>query len=100
MHLRTLGILVVLVAVLAAVALWQTQREPSIVQAGPRPLVPGLAREDVESIRVDNLERSVQLAMRQAPDGTWRIHDPLDYPVEGALMEMFFDALLATLNRR
>jgi hypothetical protein len=100
LHQRTLVILVVLVAVLAAVALWLVKQEPSTVQAGPRPLVPGLAREDVESIRVDNLERSVQLAMRQAPDGTWRIHDPIDYPVEGALMNMFFDALLATQAER
>lgn len=99
MHLRTILVLLLSVAVLGGLA-WLVQgREELAAETGAeRALVPGLEYASIEELRVDNLERGLQMTLRRDDEGGgWDIVDPLVYPADGALLKLLMDALV--LNR-
>lgn len=96
MHKRNLAVVFLLVLGLGALAWWQVDREQRHVPApAARVLLPDVAAESIAAVRVDNLERSVQMRVERRPDGWW-IVDPLEYPFAAPLVPPLLDALLAT----
>lgn len=96
MHRRNLVVLTVLVLALCALAWWQVRVEDSVRPApAARVLLADLAQEGIVGVRVDNLERSLQMRVERRPDAWW-IVDPIEYPFAPALVAPLFDALLAT----
>lgn len=93
MHLRSVFLLLVLVLALCAVALWQRSRETTPEMIGVRELVPGLKRDAILALRVDSLERGLQMRLEGTADGTWRLSDPLSYPADISLLSQLLDAL-------
>ncbi|HVS19869.1 MAG TPA: DUF4340 domain-containing protein, partial [Planctomycetota bacterium] len=96
MHTRNLAVVLAFVLALGALTWWQLGREqggPTV--AAPRVLLPDVSAESVMSVRVDQLERSVQMRAERRADGWW-IVDPIEYPFEASLVAPLFDALLAT----
>lgn len=95
MRRTTLLGLVVLVVLLGW--LW-LQKEREILEGGPRvdevALCPGLETELVRAIRIDNLERSVQVKLERDTAGRWFLTDPVPYPALAALVR----TLLTTLE--
>ena len=89
--------MILLVAVLGLLVFQQLQGEDPAAEQGDRPLLVGLDIGSVTSIRIDNLERGLQMLLEQQSDGGWRITDPLDYPAEPAAMSLLADIL--TTNR-
>jgi len=93
MHLRTLSILILLVGALAAAVWWQSRREERELFAEPAALFEGVQAARIVRLRVDNLERSVQLAIELDPEDGWTIVDPIEAPAEGALIGLLLEAL-------
>jgi len=91
MHTRTALLLLLVVGGLAAGIWWQIGREQAATITGERALVPGVEKSRVVRLRVDNLERSVQLAMERDEDGTWQIVDPIAYPADQAIVTQLLD---------
>jgi hypothetical protein len=95
-HKRNLAVVFLLVLVLGALAWWQVDSEQRHVPApAARVLLPDVAPESIVAVRLDNLERSLQMRVERRSDGWW-IVDPLEYPFAAPLVPPLFDALLAT----
>lgn len=92
MHLRKLAFLLVVVVALVALALWQRGEQQSLRTQAEAALLSGFDRTRVRSIRVDNLERSLQLRIERRPS-EWQIVDPVDFPAEMAVVEVLLDSL-------
>ena len=96
MHKQNLVVMAVLVLALGALAWWSLEREQGDpAPQGPRVLLPDVAREDVVAVRLDQLQRSVQMRAERRADGWW-IVDPIEFPFEASLVAPMLDALLAT----
>ncbi len=93
MNLRTLLLLLVGVAALGTLAWWQSARDREAERAVDAALLEGFDVSRVTALRVDNLERSLQMRIERAADGEWQIVDPVHSPAEPALIEFLFDAL-------
>jgi hypothetical protein len=93
MHLRTLLVLILGVALLAALALWQLREEDEQRAKVDAPLVESFDRGRVTALRVDNLERSLQMRIERDSAGRWTIVDPLEFPAEGAVIDALMSAL-------
>lgn len=93
MHARKLIALTFAVALLAALAWWQTRREAGMERARERALCEGFDPARVTAIRVDNLERSLQLRLVRRDDGRFHIADPIDFPADMAVVELLLDML-------
>lgn len=93
MHARSLMLLVAAVVALGALTLWQLRREEAQRGKVSAALLEGFERGRVTAVRVDNLERSLQMRIERDPGGRWLIVDPLSYPVEPAVLEALFSAL-------
>jgi hypothetical protein len=94
MHLRTLLLLIVLVGGLVALALWQLEREEAGTAATERTLVTDLSGDAVEVVRVDSLERGLQLRLERDADHGWALTDPLAYPADVSLVGQLLDTLI------
>ncbi|MBM3988464.1 MAG: DUF4340 domain-containing protein [Planctomycetes bacterium] len=92
MHLRKLATLLLVVGGLAALALWQRGEQQSLRTRAEAALLSGFDRTRVRSIRVDNLERGLQLRVERRPT-EWQIVDPVDFPAEMAVIEVLLDSL-------
>lgn len=96
MHHRNLVVVLLLVLALGALAWWQQGRESREHSApAARALLDDVAGEAIVGVRIDNLERSVQMRAERRPQGWW-IVDPIEYPLAQSLVPPLFDALLAT----
>lgn len=93
MHARSLMLLLAAVAALAALTLWQLRREDAQQAQSNVALLEGFERGRVTALRIDNLERSLQMRIEREPAGRWMIVDPLSFPVEPAVLEALFSAL-------
>lgn len=93
MHLRTLLLLALLVGALLLAVNWQRGREELELAQGPSALFEGAEGARIDRIRVDNLERSVQLLIEREPEQGWMIVDPLRAPADAALIELLLEAL-------
>jgi uncharacterized protein DUF4340 len=93
MSTKALIALLILVALLGGAAWWQQRREASGAFDVDRPLLQDYLRERTVALRIDNLERGLQ--MKLAPDerGLWQILDPVAYPAEGAVVEFLLQCL-------
>jgi len=93
---RTLIALVALVLVLGW--LW-VRKEREILEGGPRTeavaLCPGLEVELVRAIRIDHLERSVQVKLERDAQGRWFLTDPVAYPAQHGLVRTLLTTLVA-----
>jgi hypothetical protein len=93
MHLRSLLLLFVVVAALAGLAFWQLREEGEQRAKLDAALLEGFDRGRVTGVRIDNLERSLQMRLERTSDGRWQIVDPLDFPADVAVMEALFGSL-------
>ena len=93
MHLRTLLVLALLVGALLFAVSWQKGREELELARGPGPLFEGAEIARIDRLRVDNLERSVQLLVEREPEQGWMIVDPLRAPAEAGLIQLLLEAL-------
>ena len=95
MHGRTLGFMVVLVGALAAVALWQKEREERGDFAVAEHLFPGVEGEQISALRLDHIERSFHLRLeRGTGDAPWLITDPIEYEAEPGMVQRLLDVVL------
>ncbi len=90
---RSVWILLVFVLLLAGVTLWQIGREDRHTFDVDRPLFDGVRPERVISVRIDQLERGLQLSMQRDGDGAWQIVDPLDFPAEAGVLERLLEVI-------
>lgn len=93
MHLRKLLIAVVVVGALCALAWWRARLEPSSSEPAERPLLEGFDRSRVRALRVDNVERSLQLRIERNARDEWNIVDPLEFPAENAVVQVLLESL-------
>ncbi len=93
MHARSLALLFAAVAALVALTFWQLRREDEQGAQADAPLLEAFERGRVTAIRIDNLERSLQMRLERTPQGRWMIVDPLEFPVETAVLEALFSSL-------
>ncbi len=94
MHLRSILALILGVAVLAGLVVWQLREEDEQRAKVDAPLLESFDRGRVKALRVDNLERSLQMRIERDAGGRWMIVDPIEFPAEGAVIE----ALMSTLE--
>ncbi len=93
MHARSLVLLFAAVAALVALTFWQLRREDEQGAQVDAPLLEGFERSRVKAVRIDNLERSLQLRLERTSQGRWMIVDPIEFPVEAAVLEALFSSL-------
>ncbi len=96
MRARTLLVLLAIVGLFVWLQ-WRRGRETTKLLHVPvqEPLLPGLAHDRVATVRIDNLERSIQVKLERDASGAWFLTDPVAYPAVDALVRM----LLETLER-
>ncbi|NOT29245.1 MAG: DUF4340 domain-containing protein [Planctomycetes bacterium] len=91
------GTLLGLVALFALLAFLWLQKEKEVARGGPElaeyPLCPDLSSERVRALRVDHLERGLQLKFERDAAGRWFMTDPLAYPAQSALVRMLLQSL-------
>ena len=95
MHARTTWILLLLVVLGAALGWWLLEEERAPGQAFGQQLVPGLQAGEVGRVRIDNLERGVQVEFVRDELVGWRIVDPIDAPAEAVFVERLVADLAA-----
>ncbi len=93
MHARTIVLLVLVVAGLVWAVHWQQGREESGTFESRRPLVEGALAGRIQAIRVDHLERGLQLRLERDESGRWWIVDPIEYPAEMAVLDLLLEML-------
>src|SRR5687768_4032772 len=91
MRTSTVWLLLLLVVALGAGILWQIRKEQSGTFDIDRPLFPDLVPERLTDIRIDYLERGLQMRMARDAQGTWQIVDPIVFPAEPALIERLME---------
>jgi hypothetical protein len=87
MKLRTTLFLLLLLIGLAAVVKWQLRTEDQVHEVDLR-LFAGVELEAVRTIRVDNIERSLNVRFERDSAGEWYITDPIRYPARRAVMDL------------
>ena len=95
MHGRTAVLLFLVVALLGYGVYWQLEREAAATLPVDRALVADVEAGRVDRIRIDNLERGVQLSLERSESGAWQIVDPVNYPASAAAVRQIVQ-LLAT----
>lgn len=93
MRTSTVWLLLVLVLALGAGILWQLRKEQSGTFDVDRPLFPDLVPERLTEIRVDYIERGLQMRMVRDEQGTWQIVDPINFPAEPSLIERLMEVI-------
>jgi hypothetical protein len=99
MHLRNLALLALLVGALALLAWWQVRREAA-APPEERALIEAFDPAQLSAIRIDHLERGLQMKIERDERGRWRIVDPIDFPAEPALVGFLLDTLRGARARR
>ena len=86
MNLRTSLFLVVLLGVVAFFV-FREDPETSVVEGGaPTRLFDGLEANDVVRLRLEHVERGLQLTLEQR-DGRWWIVDPVEHPADRGVVD-------------
>lgn len=94
MHGRTAILMLAVVGGLAGGVYWQLQREEANAITGDRELVPGIEEGRVVRLRVDNLERSVQVTLERDDVGRWALVDPIAYPASTPLIGQLLERVI------
>ena len=95
MHGRTAIVLFLVVAVLGFGVYWQLEREQAATLPVDRPFVPDVDAGRVDRLRIDNLERGIQLTLQRDERGAWKIVDPVSYPASSGAIRQIVE-LVAT----
>ena len=100
MRWKSLAFLVVVVAVLSYVSRQRASRLDEGVGIAPArfSLVPGFAPERVQSVRIDNVERAVQVRLERDAGGNWFLTDPIAYPALHGVLQALFRTLGSDLG--
>lgn len=85
--------LTLLLALLATLVWWQQGREEEGDFATDRALFPGIDPALVRSIRVDHLERGVQVTLERDAQGGWYLSDPLVYPADLGVVQQLLQMI-------
>lgn len=101
MHTRAILALVVVVGLLWAATrvnqgIESEELERIEAMEARRDLLAGVTSEDasyMSRVRIDNLERSVQVTLARGGDGAWSLVDPIAWPAEPAVLQHLFDTL-------
>lgn len=93
MHGRTAILLFLVVVALAAGVRWQLQREEAALIPTDRAFVSDVELLRVDRIRIDNLERSIQLTLERDERGAWQIVDPIAYPASAGAVRQLLEVL-------
>lgn len=72
-------LLFLLVAGLGYLALRQSEREAAEPVDVARPLFEGVELRRVQSIRLENIERSEHVGIKRGPGNAWLLNDPIDW---------------------
>jgi len=102
MNPRTAVILFVIAALLGAAVWFEQRRGERGAYDLDRPLLE-LSLEHVRVVRIDNLERSLEMRLELDPDRGWNIVDPIEFPADPARMVNLIEMLRtnrATLQTR
>lgn len=84
--------LVFLVLALGLGVWWQRDREHGSLRLIV-PLFEGIEVSRVQSIRVDNSERGLNVKLERDADGRWFLTDPIAYPADEALMRLLLEII-------
>lgn len=101
MHARGIIGLVLVVAVLFAMRSWMSREEAKELDelrevVASHALLEGLLPEDMpglKRVRIDNLERGVQLTIERDSRGSWYLTDPVAWPADVSVLKLFFETL-------
>jgi len=101
MHGRTIFALLVVVGLLFAAQRWAGERTAEDVQevsdqVAQRDLLFGVTKQDfgrLAKVRIDNLERTVQVTMERDSSGAWLLTDPIVWPAEVGVLNLLFETL-------
>lgn len=63
-----------------------------------RPLLVGFAPGRVSTIRIDNLERAIQVKLERDAQGSWFMTDPVPYPAQDELVRTLLQTLANSLG--
>ena len=88
MSWRNLFVLLVVFGVLGAL-FWKKEQDQKAgvgVTTVRTPLLVDFSAEAVRAVRVDNLERAVQIKLERDGQGTWFLTDPVPYPAESGVL--------------
>lgn len=92
MHLRRLLLSLGVVGALCFFAYWAMTQDTANKVEVEGALIEGFDASRVKAVRLDNVERSLQMRVEQRNEG-WFIVDPLEFPVEEAVLFVVLDAL-------
>ncbi|MDF1799019.1 MAG: DUF4340 domain-containing protein [Planctomycetota bacterium] len=103
MHGRTILVLVVVVGLLFAAQRWASDHAEEELQGvrdqvAQRDLLFGVTKQDfarLAKVRIDNLERTVQVTMERDSSGAWFLTDPIAWPAEVGTLNLLFETLEA-----
>ena len=93
MNSRTVWLMLAVVLLLGAGVFWQLRRESVSGLEPDLALFPELRAERVQSVRLDHLERGLQLTITREGEGAWQIVDPLDFPAETGVMARLMEVV-------
>ena len=99
MSLRTTLGLLLLLAGLAGVVLWQQGREGDEL-ALQRRLFEGVEVSRVVAIRVDHIERGYNLRLERDEGGRWYLTDPVAYPAAPELVQLLLEDVAGAVSVR
>ncbi len=94
MNAKTTLFLVLLLGLFAGVAWYQLEQEKQSEMI-ERKLFEGLDINRIESIRVENLPRNVQLQLQRDPVEGWMLTDPIRYPADRATVVSLLENILS-----
>lgn len=87
-----------LFALVAVLGFFWVRKEREILEGGPRTetmaLCPGLEIELVRAIRIDHLQRAVQVKLERDAQGRWFLTDPVAYPALSGLVRTLLTTLV------
>jgi len=94
MNFKTTLLLLVVLALVGAAIFWQREREVEDFDVDLA-MFEGVDVARVETIRVDNIERSINMRLERDGRGTWFLTDPILYPADNG----YVTALLEDIAR-
>lgn len=99
MKTRTLVLLALVVGVLGFLYVKRSDEERTDALDPTRhPLFAGFAPQRVASVRIDNLERAVQVKLERDRSGSWFLTDPIAYPAVDELVRALLNTLANALG--
>lgn len=93
MNVKTTLILFLLVVGLGGAVWWQSERERSGTFELVVPLFEGVDRDRITALRLDHIERGVQLKLERDELGVWYMTDPVEDRADLSVLRLLLDAV-------